>query len=110
MGGRDHLGEFEHLVLLAIARAGGTAGGARIHAELETVARRRASLPAIYVTIARLEKKGLLRAARVIAREEGGRPRQLFEITHAGTAAIHATRAALERMWIDLPVLDRSRR
>jgi PadR family transcriptional regulator, regulatory protein PadR len=106
----DYIGEFEHLVLLTIARAGGKAGGAQVHADLEAVSKRGASLPAIYVTLARLEKKGLVRASELVPREAGGRPRRLFEITRAGSSAIHGTRAVLERMWTDLPALGRQRR
>lgn len=106
----DYLGEFEHLVLLAIARAGGKAGGAQVHCELETVTKRGASLPAIYVTLARLEKKGFVRARELVAREEGGRPRRLFEITRPGARAMQQTRAALERFWMDTPSWGRNRR
>jgi DNA-binding PadR family transcriptional regulator len=103
----DYLGEFEHLILLAIARCGGKAGGADVHAELEAVSRRGASLPAIYVTLARLEKKGFVRTSDLVEREEGGRPRRIFEITRAGARIMHHTRRTLERMWMDLPALGR---
>lgn len=106
----EYLGEFEHLVLLTIARAGGKAGGAQIHADLEAVSRRGASLPAIYVTLARLERKGLVRASEIVPNDAGGRPRRLFEITRAGSTAIHGTRLVLERLWADLPALGRHRR
>lgn len=94
---RDFLGEFEHLVMLAIAREGGDAAGARIHAQLEQVARRDASLPAIYVTLARLERKGYLRSRMTSA--DAGRQRRLFSVTKAGAAALRRTRDALERLW-----------
>src|SRR3954462_2699436 len=104
----DYLGEFEHLVLLAIARAGGKAGGAQIHADIERVSRRGASLPAIYVTLGRLEKKGFVRTADIVPQEErGGRPRRLFEVTRAGSTAMRATREVLERMWLDVPAAAR---
>lgn len=106
----DYLGEFEHLVLLAIARAGGKTGGAQVHGELEAATTRGASLPAIYVTLARLEKKGFIRASELVARDQGGRPRRLFEITRAGARAMQATRSALERLWIDAPSVGRNRR
>jgi DNA-binding PadR family transcriptional regulator len=105
-----YLGEFEHLVLLAIARAGGTAGGARVHREIEQVARRDVSLPSIYVTIARLERKGFVRTAGLEAREEGGRPRRMFEVTASGAIAMRDTRRTLERMWTEEPATARSRR
>lgn len=98
--GAQYLGEFEHLVLLAIVRAGGSAGGAQIHEELEKAERRGASIPAIYVTLGRLEKKGFVRAADVVQREEGGRPRRLFKVTRSGAAAMRATREVLERLWL----------
>ena len=56
------LGEFEQLVLLAVLRAGDGAYGARILKEVRTAGRRRASRGAVYVTLGRLEEKGLLRA------------------------------------------------
>lgn len=103
---RDFLGEFEHLVMLAIARAGGEIAGAEIHTSLERVARRDASLPAIYVTLARLERKGYLRSREDVPPERGGRPRRLFTVTRAGDAALRRTRRALERLWGDEPLGD----
>lgn len=110
MPNTEYLGEFEHLILLAIARHGGKAGGADVHRELETVTHRGASLPAIYVTLARLEKKGFVRASDLVERESGGRPRRLFEVTRAGAHVMHETRRTLERMWTDVPALGRNRR
>ena len=107
----EYLGEFEHLVLLAIARGGGKSGGADIHAEIERASRRGASLPAIYVTLGRLERKGYVRTADVLPQEgRGGRPRRLFELTRAGSAALRATRELLEGMWLDMPPVVPPRR
>ncbi|HEX3865524.1 MAG TPA: hypothetical protein VHV78_02190 [Gemmatimonadaceae bacterium] len=107
----DYLGEFEHLILLAIARAGGRAGGAQIHDELERAAKRGASLPAIYVTLGRLTDKGFVRTADIVAQESGGgRPRRLFEVTRSGASAMRATRRALETMWLDSSPVPRARR
>ena len=106
----DYLGEFEHLVLLAIVRAGGRAGGADIYAEIERASERAISLPAIHVTVARLEKKGYVRLGGTVPREQGGRPRQLFEVTAAGLAAMRATRRVLERLWLGQPSTMRLRR
>jgi DNA-binding MarR family transcriptional regulator len=110
MGKGEYLGEFEHLVLLAIARTGGRAGGADSHAELEQASERNVSLPAIHITVARLEKKGYLRTAGIVPRDEGGRPRRLFEVTAAGSAAMRATRQVIERLWLDRPITARPRR
>jgi DNA-binding PadR family transcriptional regulator len=85
--------------MLAVEREGGDAGGARIHAQLERVAKREASLPAIYITLARLERKGYLRSRIAAGAATGGRQRRLFTVTRAGAAALQRSRDALERMW-----------
>src|SRR5262245_45907440 len=54
------LGEFEYLVLSAAARLGGDAYGAAIREEVERAAGQRCSIGALYTTIDRLEKKGLV--------------------------------------------------
>jgi len=56
------LGDFEQLVLLAVLRAGDGAYGTRILQELRSSGGRRVSRGALYVTLARLEEKGLLTA------------------------------------------------
>jgi DNA-binding PadR family transcriptional regulator len=110
MAQNGYLGEFEHLVLLAIVRSGGKAGGADILEELERASRRGTSLAAIYVTLGRLERKRYVRAADHIPQENGGRPRRLFEVTRAGSTALAATRRVLEYMWLDTAAQARSRR
>src|SRR6478672_100450 len=99
----DFLGEFEHLVMLVISRDG-RATGAGIHAELERAARRATSVPAIYVTLARLERKGLVRSREGPARPEGGRIPRLFSLTREGSAALARTRQVIERLWERKPV------
>jgi DNA-binding PadR family transcriptional regulator len=97
--------------MLAIVRAGGEVGGAGILLELEKHARRGASLPAIYVTLARLVRKGHLRSRELAASSDrGGRPRRLFIVTRSGAAAMRQTREALERMWNDDPSLAKQGR
>ena len=61
MGRGDYLGEFEQVVLLAVARLGDEAYGMRIRAEIETRASRRASIGAVYATLERLVAKGYAR-------------------------------------------------
>jgi PadR family transcriptional regulator, regulatory protein PadR len=107
MNKRETLGEFEHLVLLTIARIGGEAGGALIHRDLEITTKRGASLPAIYVTLGRLEKKGLVIVGEALpALAAGERKRLLFMITPAGLHALRSTRELLERMWRDVPLVQ----
>jgi DNA-binding PadR family transcriptional regulator len=55
------LGEFEYLLITAAAGLGEDAYGAAIRAEIETIAKRKCSIGALYTTIDRLEAKGLLK-------------------------------------------------
>ena len=59
MGQRDHLGEFEQLVLLAILRLKTDAYGMTIRREIEERAGRPTSIGALYLTLERLQKKRL---------------------------------------------------
>jgi PadR family transcriptional regulator PadR len=54
-------GDFEQQVLLAVWRLGDGAYGASVRDELERHTERSVAQGAIYVTLGRLEKKGLLR-------------------------------------------------
>lgn len=97
------LGEFEQLVLLAVLRAGEAAYGTRILQEIRSAGDRRASRGAVYVTLARLEAKGLLRARTAdAAGHRGGRPRRYLRVTGEGLRALRASRTTLLRLWSGL--------
>ena len=55
--GREGLGEFEHLVLLAVARLGDDAYGVPIVDELEKQTGRHVSRASVYVALKRLENR-----------------------------------------------------
>ena len=57
MGSHDHLGEFEQVVLLALARLREPAYGAEIHREILLRTGRDVSIPAVYVTLKRMVGK-----------------------------------------------------
>lgn len=97
---RTALGEFEHLLLLAVLRLGAEAYGADIARELETRAGRSVSRGALYTSLDRLEDKGLVRW-KVAAGSElrDGLPRRAYTVTHAGMAALRSSRGVLQRMW-----------
>ncbi len=53
----------------------------------------------VYMTLQRLEEKGLLSTALGEARpERGGKPRRLVTATREGTAAVRATMSAINAM------------
>ena len=94
----DYLGEFEQIVMLAILRLGETAYGMTIRKEIQDVAKRVASLGAVYTTLERLEDKGFLTSAvGEVTEERGGRAKKYFRVTGLGQAvlkqALNATQA-----------------
>jgi PadR family transcriptional regulator, regulatory protein PadR len=54
---RDYLGEFEHVVMLALLRLDDRAYGVTVRQEIEVRTGREVSIGAIYATLARLETK-----------------------------------------------------
>jgi DNA-binding PadR family transcriptional regulator len=97
------LGEFEQLVLLAVLRAGEGAYGTPILKELRSSGGRRVSRGALYVTLARLEEKGLLHSrAGESSPARGGWPRRYVRVSVSGLRALRATRATLLRLWAGL--------
>lgn len=97
------LGEFEQLVLLAILRLGEAAYGVAVIREIGARAGRSVSRGALYVTLDRLEDKGLLRSRQGSATpERGGRAKRLLAVTAAGRRALKQSRNALLEMWSGL--------
>jgi PadR family transcriptional regulator PadR len=99
MGRGDYLGEFEQIVLLAVARIGDNPYGMRIRREIEERSRRSVTIGAVYATLDRLEDKGLVRSRESQA---GGRARRFFTLTAAGAGALEASREVHTRMWAGL--------
>jgi len=95
----ESLGEFEHLVLLAILRLRADAYGMRVRREIAERTSRDVSIGAVYATLDRLEAKGLLRAVMSDPTpERGGRARKSFHLTAAGVAAVNRSRQELNSM------------
>lgn len=97
------LGEFEQLVLLAVlcvTQDDADAYGVPVHAELERRTRRRVARGAVYMTLDRLEKKGLL-SSRLSepSAERGGRAKRCYTVTSPALAALRSSRRALMRLW-----------
>ncbi len=100
MGKGSFLGEFEQVVLLAVARLGGDGYGVTIRQEIEKQARREVTIGAVYATLSRLEEKGLAASWEGEAEaRRGGRARRHYRIEPAGERALHATRVMMDRMW-----------
>jgi DNA-binding PadR family transcriptional regulator len=98
--GRDALGEFEHLIMLAILRLGPEAYGVPIIGEVEARTGRTVSEAAAYLTLRRLEEKGWIKS-RVgePTPERGGRAKRYFKLLPAGVKRLRESRTALVHMW-----------
>ena len=98
MRSRDYLGEFEQVVLLALTRLRRPAYGAEIHAEILERTGRDVSIPAVYVTLKRMERKGLV-AFKVPSPPGGGRATRNYRVLPEGERALAQSRELFERLW-----------
>lgn len=95
----ESLGEFEHLVLLAIVRLGEDAYGMQVRREIQACTGRDVSIGAVYATLDRMAIKGLVTSELGEATpERGGRAKRSFRLTGAGVEAINRTRRELIKM------------
>ena len=105
--GIQGLGEFEQMVLLAIlhvdGQSKGEAYGVPIVEEIERRTGRSVSRAAVYVTLRRLEKRGLVTSwMSEPTGERGGKARRCVRVEPAGLDLLRESRRAMARMWDDL--------
>src|SRR3954469_8327135 len=102
------LGEFEQMVLLAIAHLRGEAYGIPIVEEIERRTGRSVARAAVYITLRRLEEKGFVSSwMSAPTPERGGKGRRYVKLEAEGARALREARRAAERMWqgLDPPAL-----
>jgi PadR family transcriptional regulator PadR len=95
------LGQFEQLLLTAILKLGNDAYGVSIHAKAAELAHpKEVSLGAIYVTLDRLEDKGLVssRLSEPTA-ERGGRAKRCYQLEALGERALQESAITAKRIW-----------
>jgi DNA-binding PadR family transcriptional regulator len=101
------LGEFEVLILMAVLHLGDAAYPPAVRAEIERRARREVARGAVYVTLDRLEAKGLLGSRLADSESMPGRPRRSYRVTAKGLRGVRRALAAVERMRVGLePLLE----
>lgn len=97
---RSDLGEFEEVVLLAVAGLSPMAYSVGIAEELEKETGQRVTAGAVHAALDRLEAKGLVNSRMGEAtKERGGRRKRLFTITPAGNAILQQVRDIRNRLW-----------
>jgi DNA-binding PadR family transcriptional regulator len=97
----DTLGQFEQLVLTAILTQREDAYGVTIHAKVRELARpREVSLGAVYVTLDRLEDKGLVSSwLSDPTPERGGRAKRCYRLEALGERALEESAVTAKRIW-----------
>ena len=99
MGKGDHLGEFEHLVMLALLRLKDTAYGMRVRQEIQSRTDREVAIGAVYATLERLEKKSYLTSTVSDPQPiPGGRSKKFFRLSQKGATALKHSREMMRRM------------
>jgi DNA-binding PadR family transcriptional regulator len=105
--GRDSLGNFELLVLLAVLRLGDEAYGVPIAQAIEDSTAREVVLGSVYAALERLELKGLVSSALgEPTASRGGRAKRYFRVTARGLREARTTKEALIRSWVGIPALQ----
>lgn len=100
----DTPSDFEQQVLLAVWRLGDGAYGSSVRDELEERTGRELSHGAVYVTLVRLEKKGMVRSSMSDPTPvRGGKAKRFFEILPAGVEGLRSAKDAMDRLWDGLP-------
>ena len=102
------IGEFEQMILLAVLQRKEDAYGVTIHDELARHTTRPLARGAVYMTLDRLEKKGLLKSTLSDpTAERGGRAKRCYALTKSAVQALKASRRTLLSLWDGLePVLE----
>ena len=99
-----YLGEFEEVVLLAVAIRAGDAYGATVVGEIEQQMGRSVNLGAVHSAFHRLQEKGLITSEMGgISPERGGRRKRLYTVTAAGRRALEEVRQLRNQMWDAIP-------
>ena len=96
----DSLGNFEQMVLSAIVALGDKAYGVTIHEKVEELSDPKSvSAGAVYITLDRLEDKGLIRSWLADPTpERGGRRKRYYQLQAAGERALEESLRTAMRM------------
>jgi len=97
-------------VLIAVVRLEGLGYGLAIHNEFEGFFGKPISTAAVYLTLKRFERCGLLRTTvSAPLRMPGGRSKRLYELTSPGRTVLKGEQIEAARLWQALPRSFRER-
>jgi DNA-binding PadR family transcriptional regulator len=98
----NYLGEFEMVVLLALARLDQPASGMPIYDEICRTTGRDVSVHSVYVTLGRMENKRYVSSS--VGEQENdtgsaGKQRKCYALSEQGVAALQRSRDMYENLW-----------
>ena len=97
---RTYLGEFEEIVLLAVAVIEGDAYGVALMHEIIAQTGRDLRLNQVHAALVRLEEKGMVKSAMgQPTAERGGRRKKLFSVTAKGQRTLQEIQQVRESFW-----------
>lgn len=93
-------GEFEQLVLLALAGFDADVSGREVYEVLTAATGRDVAIAAVHITLDRIEQKGWASSeTRAPEPGQGGRPRRRYQITDAGIETLRELRRQHDALW-----------
>jgi PadR family transcriptional regulator PadR len=93
--------------LLALIRLGDDAYGVPISEAIEESSGREVALGSVYITLERLEQKGLVSSKLgEPTAERGGRAKTYFHVTAKGLREVRQTRQTLMSLWQGVPQVE----
>ena len=96
----EYLGEFEQMVMLAVARLESRAYGIAILDELHERTGAEVAVGSVYAALDRLERRGYVTSSvGAPTPERGGRAKRFFRLEPAGAYALSRARSALDSLW-----------
>ena len=96
----EYLGEFEQMVMLAVARLEDDAYGVAILDELLERTGHEAAVASVYAALDRLERRAFVSSRRGSPTNvRGGRAKKYFRLEPAGIIALERSRRALDALW-----------
>lgn len=103
----DYLGEFEQMVMLAVARLGDDAYGMSILDEIHARTGADVAVASVYAALDRLQRRSYVASSiGEPTPERGGRAKRFFSLEPAGAFALTRTRTAIDALWdgVELPM------
>lgn len=101
---RQHLGEFEEIVLLIVSIQHEEAYGLSVAEAIEREIDRPVTLSSVHTALYRLEEKGYVKSRLGGASStRGGRRKRIFSITNSGKEALWQARQTRRKLWSLIP-------